>query len=364
MTPTTTAGAPQTPPQRRVPRLRPRTIAILAVIALVALGVVVAAAFFLLGPRKAAMDFASALAEKDVEAFESSLSTKATSELAVSQRLLEPDVLDAAEPLFSSARIIDVEREDRSSALVTLAVDEHGSPATLKIAVAVDDEAEGLLPQWKVDERGWRQLAITVPPGDSTLVVNGVDIHVDELRAPGHGALPLERAATNDESDRVGVEPRVFPAVYDVAIVADGEHAIARPARRAAEPLIGSASEWVTIGTQRDGVELSADLTEAGRELIAAQLREQIEACLADPSTEPAIGSCPEIDEDAADGATLLTEDFSPAVSAQAGWWNLERIGYWYAPDGADDPMDATIDSVGALVVLDDAGRPQVVLVG
>ncbi|MGP9538159.1 hypothetical protein ACT3SP_09105 [Brachybacterium sp. AOP43-C2-M15] len=300
-------------------------------------------------PEKQVEAYLGALEEGDVErAVELAPPNVPTSQ----QILLTDAVGGAVEGRIDGHRITDVE-ESEGAARVTAEVTQDGVTMQQHFTVTRDGRTAVVFPNWRLGTVEYPSMAVYIPEGATTLIVNGQEIPTDGLSMEGEMAMLT-----------------VVPGTYSVTLPETSEHIAAVP------------SELVVSADPDSWYELFAtpyyELSEAGLTEIQSQVDAQLDECAS--STEPSPEGC-DLSTWAfgiveGSGSWEITEYPVVYVEPGEGGWYIATeypdgygaatYSYQYESWGSEDPIDqsdetsvsftgvAVLDEEGNLVVLDE----------
>ena len=255
-----------------------------------------------------------ALVDGDVAALQEHL-TPAGDALDIA---LSPEVIGATEARIERFTLTAVRADqDRAEVDARLRVGGRSVTTTLHLI----RHRDGTWPRrtWELEPLTLPTVQVAIPVGTAQLRLNGRIVTVPEARRPrgdeGLGIITL----------------RVLPGLYEIEAVDRGALIEPIPVRVNVPPLL---SPWTSVPLQAGYA-----LTDAGRQHLAAQLRDSLETCLASTSAHPV--GCPLAASGAGEeqGSWRLVAD--PDVRVSVGWMGTYTV---YALGGVAEftvPADA-----------------------
>ena len=178
------------------------------------------------------------------------------------QVLLTNAIAGSAENRISSFEIVDSEESGDDDVLVTATVVQDGVRTTRNFVVERSGRTALVFPEWRMGETEYAYLALEIPEGASTLLVNGQEVPVESLAA--------------EEG-------------YAVAAVLPGQYTVSLPE---VSEFIGSEESAVFVPADPEGwYELHAaptyTLSEAGTAEIQSQVETALDECATSTEADP-----------------------------------------------------------------------------
>ncbi|GAA4521280.1 hypothetical protein GCM10023160_07920 [Brachybacterium paraconglomeratum] len=258
-------------------------------------------------PEKRVEAYLSALQEGDAaQAVEISAPNAPTAQ----QVLLTNAIAGSAENRISSYEILDSEESGDDEVLVTATVVQDGVSTTRNFFVERSGRTALVFPEWRMGETEYAYLALEIPEGASTLLVNGQEVAVESLAVDGG---------------------------YAVAAVLPGQYTVSLPE---VSEFISSEQSAVFVPADPEGwYELYAapiyTLSEAGTAEVQSQVKAALDECA--KSTEASPEDCPfsAWASSMVEGSGSWTIDTYPTVE-------LEPTSEGWSLSSYDSPGEAT----------------------
>ncbi|MGP5707922.1 hypothetical protein ACTXPC_05840 [Brachybacterium alimentarium] len=293
--------------------------------------------------------------EKRVEAYlgavqagdaEQALEIAAPNVPTAQQALLTNDIAGAAENRISDFEIVGSEESGSKSATVTAKVTQDGVTTTRTYRVDRSGRTAVVFPDWTMAETEYATLALVIPDGAATLLVNGQEVAVSDL----------------DTSEGYYAPAAVLPGQYTVTLPESSElvAAVESVAYVSADP-----DDWYELYAAP-----GYSLSESGMEEVQTQVDALLDECAT--STEESPDGCPfrayayGVVEDSGSWTidsypTVEVEEsdegwyFGSSSSAGAATYSYQKEG-WGSDDEPTDETDESSFSVSGTVTVGEDG--------